>query len=151
MLKFLNSKKLLGSIFIGLTLLPSQSLRAEKLTFVVSKEMNITSMPFADLKKIYLGVRKRWPDGSAVKLGVPTLQSKEMEKVLTYIYKMNLQKYNSFWLEKVFNGEGQAPAILASASDCISMVKQTKGAVCLVNETDLVADVTPIKIDDSPF
>lgn len=116
------------------------------LVALVNSRNPIDSLSVAQARKIFLGQVTHWKSGTNVKLGVPGLKTKEMTEVLKVVYKFPLQKYHAHWLEMVFNGEGQPPAVLDEPRRCIQFAKENLGGICFVADSVAAESVKVVKV-----
>ncbi len=98
----------------------------------------------ANLKKMYLGKMKSWPDGSKVVLTV--LKSGDDHKAfLKGKVGKSESQFKSYWKKKVFTGKGVMPKNFASDTDLLSFIASNPGAIGYVSEGSLGALPAGIK------
>ncbi len=104
---------------------------------IVNPRNSVSGVSSADLRRIFAGEKRYWPDGTRIKLIVRPPGTHE-RAVLLRLVGMSENEYKQYWTAQVFRGEADAePLSLPS----FGMVKEAAtafpGAVGLAEARDL--------------
>lgn len=125
----------LQSVFlIFLTCLPPALCSAGEIVAIVNKSLNITKISFKDLKLIYLGRKKSWPNGEVISIFLPPSKSKPMNFLIFKLLKFsNEGDLSRFYLKSVFQEVFINPPISVVDTDfAIANVMASLGGIALV-------------------
>ena len=88
----------------------------------------VDSIDDGDIKKIFLGKTKSWPDGNPVEFVV--LDSGDVHKsfLKTYV-KKSASQFKTFWKKQVFTGKGKNPKSFGSESELAAYVTGKTGTI----------------------
>ncbi|XQW85710.1 phosphate ABC transporter substrate-binding protein [Thalassotalea piscium] len=122
-------KSLLKQTVIILSLI---SFHASAVTVIVHPSNN-TSASQSDLKKIFLGKSKSFPDGApAVPLD---LSSGEVRtEFVTKVLSKSESQVKAYWSKRIFTGKGQPPKALDSEAEVIKLVSETPNLIGYVSD-----------------
>lgn len=113
---------------------------------VVNKANTQTTMSSSDLKRIFLGKKTAFSDGSsAVAVYQVTNSGVRATFDQNYLGK-NSAQMNSFWSKKMFSGEGVPPKELASDLAVLEFVSNNPGAIGYLDESAVNAAVSTVTI-----
>jgi ABC-type phosphate transport system substrate-binding protein len=109
----------------------------EELVVIVNKSNRIASISMEDVKKIFLGKKKRFDSGEKIK----ATDYKKGKSVRMLFYKKVTNKavkdIDSYWYRQVFTGKGIPPKAFSSASDVIEYVSGNDNAIGYIKASEL--------------
>ena len=128
--------------FILSGLLLSQSVAAE-VAVIVNPE-NTNSVTASEIKRIFLGKLKKFPDGSKV---MPINQGNDATARQEFDRKVlgkSATQIKSYWAKVVFSGKGGPPAEMTNAAEVIEYVSQNANGIGYVETSELTDQVVVI-------
>jgi ABC-type phosphate transport system substrate-binding protein len=132
----------------ALALLMSAPARADELALVVNKASFVTLLNFSELKHIYLGEKKKWPDGKAIVVATVGPPGPEYQTMLKVIYGMSDAEFKRHFLQAKFTGSDAAPPrMFGSAAALKAFISSTPGAIGCVKSHEVDATVKTIRLD----
>lgn len=110
--------------------------RAGSVKVITSSSTPVDSIDQADVKKIFLGKTKSWPDGNPVEFVV--LKSGDVhENFLKSYVKKSASQFKTYWKKQVFTGKGKNPTSFGSENELLAYVTGKTGVIGYVSaETD---------------
>ncbi|MCU0858466.1 MAG: hypothetical protein MUC65_08710 [Pontiellaceae bacterium] len=93
-----------------------------------------------ELRDVFLGNRKSWPNGDKITLAV-LHQGSVHTAFLTSITAKSEQQYTRYWRQLVFSGKGTMPKIFDTEEALLEFVKKEPGAIGCIGLA--LADSTP--------
>lgn len=115
---------------------------------VVRPDVPIDNLPFADVRKLFLGERQFWPKNLRVTLLIRAPVAHEREIVLRSIYQMSEAQFRQYWISKVFRAEVSAgPKIVYSSDMATELVSAIPGAVTFIEAGKIPKDLKVLRID----
>lgn len=115
---------------------PGQADAASKreLVVIVNKANTLGSISRAELSSIYLGKRKMWATGDAVKpcdLQEPGMDEDQaaMGQFSARYLNKDLSSLKSYWIKMIFSGKGEPPQAFKKPEDVIRFVSEYPGSV----------------------
>jgi ABC-type phosphate transport system substrate-binding protein len=142
-------RALIGLALAGLVVVSpvSPAFAAESLAVVVSPDVEVDELSFADFRKIMLGDRQFWKSGKRITLIVRGPDSPERELLLEKVYKMNETQFRRYWIAKVFRAEVPSqPRIVVSNDEAVDLIGVMEGGITVVNATDVPEGLKVLKI-----
>ncbi len=119
---------LLTSILLILTIVVTISAGDAVIAF--SSEQELTGDA---LKKIFLGKKKSWDDGTKIVIAV--LKGGEIhEAFMSERLKKKPSQFTIYWKQLVFTGRGVMPKSFENEKGLIEFVSSTKGAIGYISE-----------------
>ncbi len=113
----------------------------------VSPKNTQTNLTLAELRKIFSGEKRTWPDGARVKLFSRAPGTIERTALLKLLGKSEIE-YKQFWTGKVYQGEAEAePMILPSNGMQREALTAYPGAIALVDAADIKPGMKLLKVD----
>ncbi len=103
----------------------------EKFIFIANLTPQQT-ITVESVKDLFLGKRKLWPDGNAVKVAIPGEKYPFAKVIARSIYNTSINGMKKFWLSLVFQGRVKSPTLLKSAEEIIQYVAEHQGAIGVV-------------------
>lgn len=114
---------------------------------VVSEKNLSTNIRSSDLRKIFAGEKRTWPNGVAIKIFVRGPGTPERDALLALLM-MTEREYRQHWVAQIFRGEAPSePITLPSIGLQREAVLAFPGAVELVNMADVKSGMKVLKID----
>jgi hypothetical protein len=146
----MSIKSLIALLLLGwVTLACAQRVSAQSadIAVVVSAGNPTSDVSFGDLRKIFIGLKRSWPGGQAIKLvtrgpGCP-------ERIfLLKLLSMSESEYKQYWTVQVFRGEADSePLTVPSVGMQKEAMKALPGAISLVKAQDVKPGMKVIKVD----
>lgn len=139
-------KPILGTL--PLIVLCSLSLAAQTVdvAVVVNPKNLVSNLSVAELRKLFTGEMRTWPDGTPVKLLVRAPGAHERE-VLLQLLRMSEDEYESYWTAQADGGEGRPePVTVYSNGMQKEAVIAIPGAIALIDATDVKPGVKILKV-----
>jgi ABC-type phosphate transport system substrate-binding protein len=126
----------LAGLTLALWAIPGRADAESKreLMVIVNKANPVGSITRAELSSIYLGKRKTWATGEAVKPcdlqepGVEEEQSAMGHFSVRYLNK-DLSSLKNYWIKMIFSGKGDPPPIYKKVEDVIHFVSENPGSL----------------------
>ena len=126
----------------------SLSAWAADIAVVVRPDTQVTTLTFAELRKVLMGERQFWNPGQRVTLLMRAPGAREREVVLKSVYQMSEAQFRQYWIAKVFRGEAaSAPRVVYSNQMAVELAATIPGAVALVDAAEAPKSLTVVKID----
>jgi ABC-type phosphate transport system substrate-binding protein len=142
-LKSVPPRKLILFLF-----LIASVVRATPVAIVVSPDVPVDDLSFAELRKVFLGERQFWNSNLRVVLLMRAPVSPERDAVLRSIYQMNEAQFRQYWISKVFRADVSAgPKIVYSTEMANELVSAIPGAVAFVDSAQIPKGLKVLKID----
>jgi PBP superfamily domain len=126
---------------------PAAAAQAAAIAVVVSEKSPISNLSHAELRKIFAGEKKKWSDGSSVKVFVRGPGTPERAAVLDLL-GMSEADYKKHWTTMIFRGEVQdEPVALPSNGMQREAILAFPGGIALVSVNDVKQGMKVITID----
>jgi len=132
------------AIFSMLTIFSSHGIAAD-FVLIVNKANTTSSIPKQDVKKIFLGKKTTWDDGSKIELLVQSNSPVHKPFVKSMVGK-NPMQFEMFWKKAVFTGTGTPPVELTDAKAVKEAVSTRVGAISFIPGDKLDKTVKTINI-----
>ena len=121
---------------------------AAPIAIVVHPDTDISDLPLAQLRKIFLADELYWPDRSRIVLLVRAPAAYERTFVLDQIYEMSEDDFRSYWIKKMFRAEvPSGPRVVFSNNMAIGLVTAIPGSIAFMRASDVTPDVKVVRID----
>ncbi len=121
---------------------------AADIAIITHPGVPVDDLPFADVRKIFLGDKQFWASNLRVTLLVRAPVSKEREAVLKVIYQMTEAQFRQYWVGKVFRADAASgPKIVYSSEMAMELVAQLPGAIAFVEASQIPKGVKVLKIN----
>jgi hypothetical protein len=129
-------------------LLLSSAAAAGPVAIVVSQDLPVDDMSFADVRKLFLGERQFWTPKLRVVLLMRAPVAPERDVVLRSIYQMSEAQFRQYWISKVFRADVSAgPKIVYSTEMANDLVSAIPGAVAFIDAGQIPKGLKVLKID----
>ena len=117
------------------------------LTVVSNQKGAPADLHLAELKSIFMGEKQRWRNGTKVIIALMKPNTETGKIISNKLYKMSSDEVNKLWLALVFQGKADSPVSFESAAALENFVASNPGAIGIVSQTDVPADVPVTLID----
>ena len=122
--------------------------QSNDIAIVVNQNNLIVNVSAAELKKIFAGERLAWPSGVPVKLLTRGPGARE-HACLLKLLRMTESEYEQYWKDR--SGTGfEAPVALPSNGVQKEVVQAFRGAIAMVQMSDVRSSMRVIKVDGRP-
>jgi hypothetical protein len=123
------------------------ALAQNEIAVVVNPHNAQSNLGMGDLRKVLVGEKRYWSDGSAVKLFTRSVGTKEHDALLKVI-RMSENEYKQYWRTRVYDGEAQSePVNLPSNGMQREALQAYPGGIALVDMADIKEGMKVLKID----
>ena len=114
---------------------------------VISPKNPISNKSLADLRKIFAGDKRVWPNGVRVKLFSRAPGTVERTALLKLLGKSEAE-YKQYWTGKVYQGEAEAePMVLPSNGMQREALMAYPSAIALIDSAEIKPGMKILKID----
>jgi len=127
-------KKILMSLFLAGVL-------SAEIVVVVNPASGVDSLSVDQVKHIFLGKVKSFPNGTA---SVPVDQNADKATYSEFydiVAHKDISAMNKYWVKLTFTGKGEAPQKVGSDGDVIGLVKNNKNMIGYVKKSAVTPDV----------
>jgi ABC-type phosphate transport system substrate-binding protein len=123
--------------------------RGGDLAIVVHPDTPVSSLTFADLRKVFLGERQYWNANVPVVLLIRAPTSSERDAVLNVIYQMREPQFKQYWIAKIFRAEMTSPPKLVYSNESANqLVSSIPGTIAFMAASDVKPGVKVLRVDD---
>jgi len=135
-------------IFLLLVALLSPAVSAapvQEYVIVVHKDRQISSLKSNELKRMFLGKVKKWPDGETV---VPVFNPREdAHSVFTrqFLHKSPAQ-LKTYLRKRLFSGLGMMPYSAANNAEVMSYLSENTNAISYMAKELVVDPLRPVRV-----
>jgi ABC-type phosphate transport system substrate-binding protein len=134
-------------ICLSATAIAAQS-RGGDLAIVVHPDTPVSSLTFAELRKVFLGERQYWNANVPVVLLIRAPTSTERDAVLNVIYQMREPQFKQYWIAKIFRAEMTSPPkVVYSNESANQLVSSIPGTIAFMAANDVKPGVKVLRID----
>ena len=124
-------------LFCCLTAWDIPTTASDPVAVIVNPSNTVSNASIADLNRIFLGEKSRWPNGKHIFLIMAPPGSAERAAILKSVYKMSESEYAKYFLQASFTGAISAPPKdAASAAEIKQLVASNPGAIGYLKEQD---------------
>ena len=110
---------------------------------IANKEVPENTLPKEEIKRIFLGKKKKWRDNTPITIVLRKPDKIHQELLNTYVNRTSSQFLN-VWKRMVFTGEAQYPRLFSNQDSLIDFVATHKGAVSYIDSDQL--NINKVKI-----
>ncbi len=122
--------------------------REHNLAIIVNTSNPIDSLSMSELRKVFLGERRYWPNGRRITLVMMEPGQPERKALIREVCQMNETDFSHHFLHGLFTGEVfVTPKTLASPVGVRKFVFNVPGAIGYVRATDVDSTVKVIRVD----
>lgn len=120
---------------------------ASDIAVVVSRDVPIDNLTFAELRKIVLGDRQFWSSNLRVTLLIRAPAARERDVVLKNVVQMTEAQFRQYWIGKVFRAESAtAPKSVYSNEMSLSLVNSIPGSLAFVDASQVPKDLKVVRL-----
>lgn len=112
---------------------------------VVHKDSPLSELPASDIKRIFLGKMKKWPDGSAITIVLNTSNSIHNQFSHSML-KKSPRQLSVYWKKKLFSGKSMLPLAVDKNDAVISHVRTNMASISYIDVNALDESVKQVKI-----
>jgi ABC-type phosphate transport system substrate-binding protein len=136
--------RILQGILLSLLFLCLAECRSEakQIAVIVNTNNAAQEISSADITKIFKCGTRKWADGTTITLVVRDPLSPEMELLLSRIYKISPEEMKSF-----IANHREAIMVVDSNAAMLTAVRNTPGAIGLIDVFSITQEVKVLKID----
>src|SRR5262249_37373638 len=121
---------------------------AAPVAIVVSNDVPVDDLSFAEVRTVFLGGRQFWNLKLRVVLLMRAPVAPERDVVLRTIYQMSEAQFRQYWISKVFRAEATSgPKIVYSNEMATELVNAIPGSVAFVEASQVPKGLKILKID----
>jgi hypothetical protein len=121
---------------------------AAPVAIVVSQELPVDGVSFAEVRQLFLGERQFWNPQLRVVLLMRAPVAPERDVILRTIYQMSEAQFRQYWISKVFRADIAAgPKIIYSSEMATELVGAIPGALAFVDASQIPKGLKVLKID----
>jgi ABC-type phosphate transport system substrate-binding protein len=124
---------------------PSKAEPAFAIAFVVNPSTNIGDLSIADIRKLFLGVKGKLPNGRHAVLLMTPAGTPERAVVLREIYKMNESEFAKYILQSAFTGR-QSPPREVNGVQMKQIVSEDPSAIGYLPISEVDQGVRPVLV-----
>lgn len=124
----------LTQAFILLLLLAFSASAKADFYLVANNSIGIESLDKSEIKSIFLGRKKLWPNKSLISTCYLSPDHAVTQVFFSAIIKKDHASFVRYWNKKLFSGSGNPPIVVESVDDLFIYVKRNKGAICFIND-----------------
>lgn len=133
---------------IALLILIAGLASAAPVAIIVSNDVPVDDLSFAEVRKVFLGERQFWNPKLRVVLLMRAPVAPERDVVLRSIYQMSEAQFRQYWISKVFRADVSAgPKIVYSTEMANDLVTAIPGAIAFVDAAQIPKGLKVLKID----
>ncbi|MCP3921838.1 MAG: hypothetical protein GY714_04555 [Desulfobacterales bacterium] len=138
--------KTIVTVFLILSLYTAQ-LFAGDITIIANKSVDVSKLSKKDVKKIFLGKKRKWDAGDKIIFVTLQKKSDSHKKFLKTYVKKNPSQFANFWKKLVFTGKGKMPKYFKSEEAMVKFVAKTKNAIGYVSSNIDLGNTKKISIN----
>lgn len=113
---------------------------------VVHKDHQIDALSSTELRRIFLGKRKTWPDGTVVLPVLNPSDTVHADFSRNMLFK-SPQQLSTYWRKNLYSGRSMMPYKAESVVDLTDYMNLHKNAISYLSTTELVDTLKPIRIE----
>ncbi len=122
--------------------------QASPVAVVVNAKAPVDSLSLGELRRLFLGARQFWGDGTRVTLLVLPEGNPARDVSLRLVYQMGEGEYRQYWVAKIFRAEvASGPKIVYSVEQGRRVVAATPGAILLLPAAAVDGSVKVVRIE----
>jgi hypothetical protein len=124
----LGSRVTLGLLFLG----GSQAFAGD-FVFVKSAQNDVAEANKEELKEFFTGKKATWKNGQKIELGLSANGTPELKWIAQELLGTGEEILMAKIKQEVFKGDMKKPTAVASAQECLALVKRVSGGLCVVD------------------
>jgi len=128
---------------------PSETIPpAQNLAIIVNTSNTVDSLSMSELRKVFLGERRHWPNGRRITLVMMEPGQPERKTLIREICQMSESDFSQHFLHGLFTGEVfVSPKTLATPVGVRKFIFNVPGAIGYVRAADVDTSVKVIRVD----
>ena len=123
-------------VFIGVLVSYSSAAFGQEYVIVVHKEFKDAAISAKELRRIFLGKAKRWPDGRTVLVAYNCNDVSHEQFSRNLVHKSPGQ-LNTFWRRSLYSGRSVLPYQADNSEQLLAYLKRNKNAIGYLSRSDL--------------
>jgi len=139
---------LLSITYLLLILLLSPCVSAapgQEYVIVVHQENQVNVLTSKELKRMFLGKVKRWPDGSAILLVLNPNDDVHSSFSRSLLHKSPKQ-LTAFWRKNLYSGRGMMPYLAENEADLLAYIDKNRNAISYLSKVELSGPLKAVKV-----
>ena len=122
-----------------------------EIRFIVSPERHVAVLNAGDVRRIFLGLTTRWPDGHRIELCVRSPRSPEGKVFLSKIIHRSAIDYAQWWIGAIFRGDAAvAPQVFDGDEEMMRSVAANRYAIGFIASEHVREDVRVVVVRYPP-
>ncbi len=114
--------------------------------FITNKNVGEKNISSKDIKQIFLGKKKKWPDNTKIHFVISNEENLHGAFVKTFI-KRSPKQFKAYWKNMVFSGKGKPPKSFKTTEELIEYVANTEGAIGYIDSGTTVVNVNTVSVE----
>ena len=120
----------------------------QNLAIIVNTSNPVDNLSMAELRHVFLGERRHWPNGRRITLVMMEPGEPERKALIREVCQMNESDFSRHFLHGLFTGEVfVSPKTLASPVGVRKFIFNVPGAIGYVRATDVDSSVKVIRVE----
>jgi ABC-type phosphate transport system substrate-binding protein len=120
----------------------------QNLAIIVNTSNTVDNLSMTELRKVFLGERRHWPNGRRITLVMMEPGQPERKTLIREVCQMNESDFSHHFLHGLFTGEVfVSPKTLASPVGVRKFVFNVPGAIGYVRATEVDSSVKVLRVD----
>lgn len=112
---------------------------------VVHEDCKVENLTPKELRRIFLGKTKNWPDGTAVLLVLNPNDAVHADFSRDLLNKSPRQ-LSTYWRKSLYSGRSMMPYVAETRDDLLAYLVRYKNAVSYLSKTALSGPLKPVRI-----
>lgn len=104
---------------------------------VITHPDNTQTLTKSEIRQIFLGQRKVFPDGRSIEMFDLAEKSPEKAYFSKKVLRKSISSLNSYWSRMLFASQSRPPKSLKNAAEAVEVVSANKSAIAYVNIDDI--------------
>ena len=143
----LFAEKIVFSVILVLAAAAGMLAQGRSIAVVVGSRNPSSNLSLSELRKIFSGEKRSWPDGTKVRLISRAPGTVERSALLRLLAKSEAE-YKQYWTGKIYQGEAESePLVLPSVGMQKEALTAFPGAIALFDKVDVKPGMKVLKID----
>ena len=135
-----------AALALAAGLLVSGASAADDFVVVVHPEVRQHRVERDTLRRVFLGKKKKWDDGTKVTLAV--LEDGDVQQAfMRQVLRKSPRQFSTYWKRMLFSGKGALPRSFESVDALLAFVRRTPGAVCVVPAETQLDGLVALAVD----
>lgn len=135
-------------IFLLLVLLLSPGVSAapvQEFVVVVHKDRKVGSVSRKELKRMFLGKLKKWPDGATV-IPVFNMNSRVHKTFSRAVLDKSEAQLKTYWRKQLFSGKSMMPYTASDNDEVVAYLSKFHNAISYMAKDRLREPLRPVRI-----